>query len=294
MHDIYRKHIFLSVIVFLSLICLTIPAYTAVVVLKTGERINGLILNKTDDVVEISIQGKPTVYMMQDIKEIRGKQILPQKSMKKEIEKEVASDFGKALSRAAGGKFEEAAQMFKKIAEDNPSYTNAKEALALSNDAAFGKVSRDYALYVFEASQQMLKENYALAIALFQKALKRNPKAIELYYNLGCAHQFLGEHAKALPYFEKLNKINPDDQEVLFKLGVTLHALGRYAKALPYFENLEKLTPDDPQVFAFLGTSYQALGQVERGNEYLRKAKALFEVRGETLNAQEMEAMLEN
>jgi tetratricopeptide (TPR) repeat protein len=292
MHSINSKSIFLIVTPFLVAVLLLMPANGAVVVLKTGERINGLILSKTESAIEISVRGNPAVYQMQDIKEIRGRQVLSQELAKKEIEKTVASDFEKALSRAAEGEFEEAAQMFEKIVEDYPSLTNAKEALSMCNDAISGKTSRDYALCVLEARQQILKGNYALAIVLFQKALKLNPNAVELYYDLGCAHQLLGENEMAVSYFKKINELNPNDPDILFKLGSSLHALGKYQEALPHFEALKVLTPTNPQVFTFLGTSYQALGQIEKGNEYLRKAKALFAAEGETLNSQETDELV--
>ncbi|MDD5195637.1 MAG: tetratricopeptide repeat protein, partial [Candidatus Omnitrophica bacterium] len=240
MHIIPKLPLTFIMLIFLSS-CVIFPVHAAVVLLQNGEKINGIITNKTQNELEISVAGIPRVYQMQDVKEIRGRQVLQPKLGKVDIERLVASSFGKALSRAAEGEFEEAAQMFERIAKDHPSYVSAQEALNMCNEAISGKVSRQYALYVFEAKQQMFKENYPLAIVLFQKALTMNPKATSLYYDLGCVYQLLGENQKAVSYFKKISQIEPDNPDVLFKLGVSLHALRKYKEALGYFEKLEKL-----------------------------------------------------
>ncbi|MBU2103187.1 MAG: tetratricopeptide repeat protein [Candidatus Omnitrophica bacterium] len=233
--------------------------WAAVVVLKSGEEISGIIVKKEADSLEMTVNGERVVYKTQDVKEIRGRKAIQEPPEPEVLERNAALQLKKALGPAIDGRFQEAAQMLEKIVEANPAYENAKEALFMCRGVIGGTIKPDYARCVLEASFEMLEENYTRAIDLFKKGLIMKPDAVYLNYNIGYAYQELDEDQEALPYFEKFNDS----------------------------------FPDEPDVLAFLGTSYKQQGKIEKGNDYLQRAKKIFQDQGDFVRSRQMQMLIE-
>jgi tetratricopeptide (TPR) repeat protein len=272
--------------------CVTLlrPCCAGVIVLTSGEKITGLITSKNLQTLQISVDGQLRTYNIEDVREIRGRQPLPEEIRLAPLDEPM--DFKTALNAGARGEFLRAQKALEKIVRADPSDANASQALYICRRVAENSLSQDYALCVLQGISKMLDDDYEAAVTLFNKALSRSPRSIDVYYNLGCVYLLMGKDAQAVPYFERLIEGNPNNKDVLYKLGASFYSLGKYSKARVYFERLVALEPDNPEVYAYLGSTYQAMDQNEKGSGYLRKAKALFQEQGQFQRAWETDSLL--
>jgi cytochrome c-type biogenesis protein CcmH/NrfG len=69
---------------------------------------------------------------------------------------------------------------------------------------------------------------------------------VRVHYNLGLAHQQLGEVASAQAAFEAARRISPDDVEVLRALAILRAQQADWTGAAVYVDALLRVAPDDP------------------------------------------------
>src|SRR5271165_3904741 len=128
-----------------------------------------------------------------------------------------------ALALEQQGKNEEAAQVWRGIAQSDPHNAEAFAHLGL-----------------LEARQ----EHYDKAISSYREALALNPEFPGLQMNLGLAlfktNQF---QASIKPFSAELQK-HPGDQRLTILLGMAHYGMGDYFVAIPY---LRRAADDDPQ-----------------------------------------------
>ena len=98
--------------------------------------------------------------------------------------------------------------------------------------------------------------NYPKAIALYQDAIRQNPKDPALAANYALVLEKSGRHADAAAAFEKAAALSPKDSRPLFNAGYLYHQAGNDAKAVPLLK------------------SAIALGTPEKFNAYISLAEA--------------------
>ncbi|MEI8349080.1 MAG: tetratricopeptide repeat protein [Candidatus Omnitrophota bacterium] len=285
--------------------------YPAVVVLKSGENIQGTITKQTEQEIEINVSGESKKYPMREIETIKGNKPIVAESKSEESKnresksEEVKSPesqardefdpdalFKKALLLAANGKFSEAEELCKKILEKIPDEPQATQALKTCEEVRDGKFKPLYAQSLFRGVYSMLEDNTSAAIEAFKKAVEIDPNRDEAYYNLGYVYQSLNHYEEAITYFKKVIERNPDDEHALFEIGISLYSASNYREAIPYFEKLISQDPDNPELQALLGMSHRWLGNREASNQYLGRARELFKEEGDDERAQEMDNLL--
>jgi len=96
-------------------------------------------------------------------------------------------------------------------------------------------------LLVYMSFREM--KNYQKAIAIYDDALKINPKDTTALNNKGTALISLNKYQEAIKCFEKALEIDPKDASVLHNKGVNLEKLGKHQDAIKYYDRALELDP---------------------------------------------------
>ncbi|MFK7969432.1 MAG: tetratricopeptide repeat protein [Bacteroidia bacterium] len=98
------------------------------------------------------------------------------------------------------------------------------ENLTYSNELARACVTK--------ADKFVRNENYPAALRWMNKAIKRNPRQAELYYNRGVIYRLTGKFEQALSDFNMTIELRPDIGRAYLNKGMTQHELGQYEEAV--------------------------------------------------------------
>ncbi|MEG4391910.1 tetratricopeptide repeat protein [Microcoleus sp. BROC3] len=107
-------------------------------------------------------------------------------------------------------------------------------------------------------------EEYAKAIASYDKALEIKPDKDEAWYNRGIALGNLGRWEEAIASYDKALEIKPDKDEAWYNRGNTLGNLGRWEEAIASYDKALEIKPDQHEAWYNRGI---ALGNLGRGEE---------------------------
>ncbi len=118
----------------------------------------------------------------------------------------------------------------------------------------------------FEARQE-----YPAAIVEFQNAIKDNPQAPGLHYDLGNVYWLQGHYVEARREFEAELEISPEDYLSTWKLGNSYLHERQFDKALPYLQKAIRQKPDLGGAIEDLGKLYVEINENERALPYLNK-----------------------
>ena len=274
----------------ISFVFLFFPSsiYAGVITLHSGEKITGTILLKTDEYIEVEINGQVETIKREHIASIAGKKPTF------EADKGEQSTILKALESASKGTYLHAEEMFKNLLKEEPNNSIPPKALEIINDFRKGLIDYNYALALFQGAYYFYSRDFPKAIDIYEQALEANPQAIEIYYNLANAYLVTGESQKAIGYLEKLIEVSPNDLEIMFSLAVAYQSLERHSEAVGYFKKVISVSPYDPEVHSLLASSYYALGKAELGKKAFHKAKLMFEESGQRDRAEKIDILLGN
>jgi len=125
------------------------------------------------------------------------------------------------------------------------------------------------------ALQAMGNNNYALAIDLFQRVVKADPKHKGLWNNLGRAYLASNQYGQAVDAFKKQIEINAYDEFAYNNLGLTYEAMQRYDEAIAQFQKQIEINPLDPYAHSSLGLLYSKLKRWNEAVPELEKAVSL-------------------
>ncbi len=165
---------------------------------------------------------------------------------------------GSDLFRA--GKYDEAAEKFRKVIERYPAqyegYFNLGLALLKKGEvdpaiAALEKAS--------EVNPQSVESLFALgegyfakgesekAQASFSKAIALNPESPMAHYNLGLVFYKLGKNEEALAALEKSIALKPDNASAHYQAGLAAIRLQSFERAIESFQQFLRLEPNAPE-----------------------------------------------
>ena len=86
-----------------------------------------------------------------------------------------------------------------------------------------------------------------VAIPLFKKIVKQEPKNTTALYNQGLALNQLKKYQDAITCFDKVIEINPDDVGSINNRGISLAELGNTDDAFEYYNNCLLYTSPSPR-----------------------------------------------
>lgn len=197
------KGVFLMLMLFMGAINVNLLTFAEVIILKSGEKIEGELVEKTDQYIKIKLKdiSSLTTYYLDEIAEFVG----DVEEYPKKEEKEIVLDFSenkkdimKLEELLRNEKYKEALSLIKQIIElepDNPDYY-----------AVLGLI------YYY-------LDNFEEAVASFQKDIALKDDNLSIYLCLGIAYDSMGDTEKAkevlVKYIECLKKESGLTEEVL-------------------------------------------------------------------------------
>lgn len=274
------KYIFSAWILALGLIApLNVLAET--VILKSGKRIEGAIIEKTDRFIKIEVNGSPVYFELKYIASIEGALSL----------QDAREYFKRGLKYGSEGRFREAEEAFKKGLEISPVDSNLQEALAIMDDLSKGKIQEDYTISLFKGSSLIIDERYAEAIEEFQKALEKKPDDSNLNYYLGICSYQLQKFENAIVYLSKA-LLEKEDSEIYYYIGASHYSLNQYPQAKNFLSRALEMNPQDADAYAILGTSNYLSGDIAQARKDLNTAKKLYEENADFAKSREIEDVL--
>ncbi len=165
---------------------------------------------------------------------------------------------GSDLFRA--GKYDEAADHFRKVIERHPSQYEGYFNLGLS---LIKKGEVDPAIGALEKAAELNPESVDTLFALaecyfakgesakaeqsFSRSIALNPESPLAHYNLGLVYYKLGRNEEALAAFEKSTALKPDNASAHYQAGLAAIRLQRFDKALTSFQKFLGLEPNAPE-----------------------------------------------
>ena len=137
----------------------------------------------------------------------------------------------------------------------------ADEAQEISLDnrspGTAGVSANESAEDLHESALQALKNNnYELAISLFQRVVKLEPKHKTAWDEMGRAYLGLNQNDQAIDAFKKQIEIDPYHQYAYNDLGAAYQRQLKYDEAIQEFKKQIEINPLDPRAHASLGELY--------------------------------------
>jgi tetratricopeptide (TPR) repeat protein len=186
------------------------------------------------------------------------------------------------------GKFEEAAECFRRVVSLEPSavigHRGLGEALKARRDfagaeACFREVLRlqpNASEVVLELAGVLLEqERLSQAEQCLRDLLGSDPRHAEAYLALGEIYHVWRRLPEAIGSYKRALQIKPDLARGHYRLGVALHSLGRPRDAVPCYEEALRLAPGVVEVHTALGQVLAECAQAERAREEYARALAV-------------------
>lgn len=166
-------------------------AFAEMIKLKSGQEVEGQIIERTDKEIKIDFMGVPLTYFLEDIETIDEEPI--QLSAQKETQEasrvtpaSAEEYFYQGVANAKKGSLDRAISDFSKAIELNPDLTEA---------------------YYNRGLAFLKKNNFDFAIDDFNKAVEINPKYSEAYNNRSVAYFMKKEFELALEDLQKAEEL---------------------------------------------------------------------------------------
>lgn len=151
----------------------------------------------------------------------------------------ISVQFGEALD------FEHAGECFRRAIEIDPLYAQAHAHLA-----------RWHSLRVGEGRSESPDEDRSIADRLSRRAIELDPRDAWVLATAGHIQSFLHKRfAVALDMFDQALRLNPNNVTAWSRSGTTLAYVGRGDDALERVRNAMRLSPFDHQTFSFCTTN---------------------------------------
>jgi predicted CXXCH cytochrome family protein len=114
-----------------------------------------------------------------------------------------------------------------------------------------------------------------LALPLWRRAMKLDPRQPDLYYSLSVTLSMLGRHGEAIAALQEALHLSPDDAELHFSLALALATAQRHGEASAAFERTRGLAPDHGRAAYNHGLLLNQLGDTEQALDALASATQL-------------------
>jgi TolB-like protein/DNA-binding SARP family transcriptional activator/Tfp pilus assembly protein PilF len=135
------------------------------------------------------------------------------------------------------------------------------------------------------ALSQVNLDGYKQALALFDKALERDPKNLSAQLGIGAYHARMGaqvldtdpggHRSKAEEILRQVLMRDPESSQAHFYLALALNRLPTLPEALQHLERAIRIDPSDASAHAQIGNGLIRSGKVTEGLEHVRYAMLL-------------------
>jgi serine/threonine protein kinase/tetratricopeptide (TPR) repeat protein len=184
-----------------------------------------------------------------------------------------------------------AINMFRRAAEQDPSYAQAQAALAQAYWYKYSATKEpqwaEQAKRAVQAATKLSSQlpevrmaiaeanlrtgSYGEAVSRFQQILETDPQNVDACLGLAKAYNLQGQTAEAEQAFRHAVQISPACWSCYNLLGAFLNGHARYGEAAEAWEKVAALTPDNAWGYMNAGAAYFNLGQFAKANEYFQR-----------------------
>ena len=113
------------------------------------------------------------------------------------------------------------------------------------------------------------------AITYYTKAEQLRPLSYETAYGLGVCYTYVQKYPQAIEWLQKAVTLAPDSAAGRFALGKALFQNGQFAAAIPALKASLAVDPRMKQGYVLLGRAYSKLGRPEEAKAAFRKVDEL-------------------
>jgi len=233
-------------IIFLISFFLLTPVFAETIVTKSGQTIEGNILEKTDKYIKIDFYGVPMIYNRDEIQSASGENEVNNVDNTAGVNKDIVpqdilSPEQKGIEYAIGAKFQEAEDQFKKAVAMGMNPGPSEESLNIINDFKKGLIKEDYVSQLFKARKFTMNRQFQDAIGEYEKAIQMNSEYAEPYNSIGVMYFMSKDFEKALPYVEKAVEKDPENVGSLNALAAIYAYLNRFEDARGSFQKAKEI-----------------------------------------------------
>ncbi len=285
---------FFGIILYLINLFISGLCIAETIVLKSGDRIEANIIEKTDKFITIDYKGISISYYIFEVKSINGEDVsMPAASVilgeqgkpKAEtapsalgsVDSEVAKIdiispemyLKRGVAYYSKGNFNQAISDFNKAIKVDPNYSIAylKRGLAFFEKKDIAQAISDYTkaiainpayeeAYYIRGLAYASQEKFEQAVSDYTKAIEINPDYVQAYINRGFINTNKGNLEQAISDFDKALKINPDIGAVYYLRGTAYANKGNLAQAISDYTKAIEKNPNDAQAYANRGLAY--------------------------------------
>ncbi len=111
-------------------------------------------------------------------------------------------------------------------------------------------------------------------IAIFQQAVKVNPRSLLAHNNLGVEFQSRGNFGNAAFHFRKAIALSPERADLFSNLGAALVSMGEVREGLIYLHKAESFEKKSPVALYNLARAYLRLGDFKKAKQFSDDAAA--------------------
>lgn len=119
------------------------------------------------------------------------------------------------------------------------------------------------------------EKRYEDAMALSQQALASDPDCADALELIGAIHAAREERAMALPFFERAVKLAPHMAQFHYNLGVIHHELNRFAQAMRSYHQALRIQPEHTAALSNYGDLLRRHDQLDAAREHLERLQKL-------------------
>jgi tetratricopeptide (TPR) repeat protein len=155
------------------------------------------------------------------------------------------------------------------LAADNKSEAEKEFQKALKGNPRSIEVSTEL------AELKRFQSKFDEAIVFYTQAQQIGPLNYEVAYGLGACYTYEQDYARAIEWLHKAVVLAPDSAAGRFALGNALFQNGQFETAIPELNISLQLQPRMRQAYFLLGRAYSKLGRMDEAKAALRKLDEL-------------------
>ena len=225
--------------ILIGLICLflvsSISYAQTIISLKSGRKIEGKLVEKTDSYIRIEYEGIPLTYWIEDIESME------------EIDNEIdlKEGYNKARKYGAQGGFEKAKKEFERILQntsiEEQLHNDALGWLEVLGDVEDNRIDKFAAICLFHGTIYLSQGKYDKAIREYKNAIEVNPNYAESHAYLGVVYRNKKMWDEAISEFMKVLDIDPDYAQIYEILVGVCYRKKQYDLAIQYCDKAQEL-----------------------------------------------------
>lgn len=232
-----NKIIFLSIVFSATAICLPGYCKAETISLKSGQKIEGEVVEITKKYIKVDFEGVPTTYFIDELEDGAGflsrikqdgkkaqKKAATPYELKAGVKKTMSSlmedpQYKQAILLSSQEKYKEAVEIFQKLLEGDTPVLYAAGAMKIIADMDNKVIDQKTCQLIFQGENSILDGNTEEALSFFKAALEKKPDYVAGNAELGKAYLMMEQYKLAELYFSKAIELEAGNPLFYLALG---------------------------------------------------------------------------